>query len=238
LRRPERASGFFIPDLVDNVFGEGWRQPSAPVPSGAARWNHPSLLEPSIVEQIRAAFADSGPVRHVCLNEALQPQNAGAIHAALERAHFVPHHHSPYPLSIAWLKDQEPSALTDFVRWLRTDEAAAWHGWLVGWQGPLLSRQTQVSRMGVGEQFPVHVDTDEQGLAVVYNFTRDWEEQLGGVLHFPQPNGTRDRIRVPPLFNSVFIFHSRNAPHGVSQVKREAGARYRYTVTSFFLAPG
>jgi Rps23 Pro-64 3,4-dihydroxylase Tpa1-like proline 4-hydroxylase len=106
----------------------------------------------------------------------------------------------------------------------------------VGWTGALRSKQVQVSRMGVGEQFPVHVDTHEEGLAVVYNFTRDWEERFGGVLHFAHPSGTWNDLVVPPLFNSVFIFRSADAPHGVSRVKPEAGSRYRYTVTTFFLA--
>jgi Rps23 Pro-64 3,4-dihydroxylase Tpa1-like proline 4-hydroxylase len=91
--------------------------------------------------------------------------------------------------------------------------------------------------MGVGESFPVHLDTKEEGIAVVYNFTRDWEERLGGVLYFPHPSGAGDDIRVPPLFNSVFIFRSRGAPHGVSEVRPEAGGRYRYAIASFFLAP-
>ena len=115
-------------------------------------------------------------------------------------------------------------------------EKADYHAWLVGWQQKLSPRQVQVSRMGVGERFPVHVDTDEEGLAVVYNFTRPWEERFGGVLFFPHPSGTWDELRVPPLFNSVLIFRSREAPHGVSPVLPEAGSHVRYTVTSFFLA--
>jgi len=78
--------------------------------------------------------------------------------------------------------------------------------------------------------------TEDEGLAVVYNFTRPWEERFGGVLVFPHPSGTWDELRIPPLFNSVFIFRSRGAPHGVTQVTPEAGSHWRYTVTSFFLA--
>ena len=237
MRRPEHASGFFIPDLVTNVFGADWARPS-PVLAEAARWSSPALVDPSSVAQINVAFAEGGRVPHVCLSDALRPEVADAIHAALEQARFVRHHHAPYPLSIARLDEQEPSALMDFTRWLRTDEAAAYHAWLVGWNGTLRSKQVQVSRMGVGEQFPVHVDTHEEGLAVVYNFTRDWEERFGGALYFTHPSGTWNDLQVPPMFNSVFIFRSADVPHGVAQVMPEAGSRYRYTVTTFFLADG
>jgi Rps23 Pro-64 3,4-dihydroxylase Tpa1-like proline 4-hydroxylase len=237
LRKPEHRSGFFIPDLVENVFGEDWAKPS-PVPASAENWSHPSLRDPEVVSQVNTAFAEGGRVPHVCLSDVLQPERAEAIHAALERARFVRHHHAPYPLSIARLEELEPSTLTEFTHWLRTEEATAYHAWLVGWPGRLISKQVQVSRMGVGEQFPVHVDTHEEGLAVVYNFTRDWEERFGGVLHFPHPSGTWDDLRVPPLFNSAFIFRSADVPHGVSQVTSEAGSRYRYTITTFLLAPG
>lgn len=237
MRRPDHPSGFFIPDLVHNVFGEAWAHPN-PVLAEASRWNHPHLLNAEVVAQIRTAFAQGGRVPHVCLSDALQPERANALHAALTRARFTPHHHSPYPLSIARLDQQEPSALTEFTQWLRTDEAASYHAWLVGWPGPLVSKQVQVSQMTVGERFPVHIDTEEEGLAVVYNFTRGWEERFGGVLHFPRPSGKGDALRIPPLFNSVFIFRSLGAPHGVTEVTPEAGDRLRYTVTTFFLAPG
>ncbi|HEX8820789.1 MAG TPA: 2OG-Fe(II) oxygenase [Archangium sp.] len=237
MRKPERVSGFFIPDLVENVFGEDWRGPPA-VNVEAARWIHPTLLDPAIATGVRAAFGEGGRVPHVCLSDALAPPVAESVHEALTRARFVPHHHAPYPLSIARQGEQEPSALTGFVQWLGTDAAADYHAWLVGWRQKLVAKQVQVSRMGVGERFPVHVDTEDEGLAVVYNFTRPWEERFGGVLHFPHPSGKGDELRIPPLFNSVFIFRSRGAPHGVSQVLPEAGARFRYTVTSFFLAEG
>jgi hypothetical protein len=235
LRRPERTSGFFIPDLVENVFGEHWRGPPS-THAEAARWIHPTLLDPAMVSGVRQAFVEGGRVPHVCLSDVLQPAVAESVHTALGRARFVPHHHAPYPLSIARYEEQEPSALKGFVEWLGTESAADYHAWLVGWQQKLSPRQVQVSRMGVGERFPVHVDTDEEGLAVVYNFTRPWEERFGGVLFFPHPSGTWDELRVPPLFNSVLIFRSREAPHGVSPVLPEAGSHMRYTVTSFFLA--
>lgn len=235
LRRPERASGFFIPDLVDNVFGEGWRGTS-PVLAEAARWMHPQLVDAAVVSGVREAFAGNGRVPAVCLSDALHPARAEAVHEALGRARFVPHHHAPYPLSIARREEQEPSALTDFVGWLGTEAAAAYHAWLVGVPHRLLPKQVQVSRMGVGERFPEHVDTEDEGLAVVYNFTRPWEERFGGVLVFPHPSGTWDELRIPPLFNSVFIFRSRGAPHAVTPVAPEAAGHWRYTVTSFFLA--
>lgn len=237
LRRPERSSGFFIPDLADSVFGEGWRAPSEAL-AEAARWMHPQLVNPAGAPGVREAFAEGGRVPHVCLAEALQPAQAEAVHEALGRARFVRHHHAPYPLSIARPEEQEPSALTGFVQWLGTQAAADYHAWLVGSPQRLFPRQVQVSRMGVGERFPTHVDTEDEGLAVVYNFTRPWEQRFGGVLVFPHPSGTWDELRIAPLFNSVFIFRSRGAPHAVTEVTPEAGAHSRYSVTSFFLAEG
>ncbi len=235
MRRPERPSGFFIPDLVENTFGEHWRG-DAPR-SAATRWMNPHLVDPARVEDVRAAFQDGGRVPHVCLTHVLLPPLADALHQALEQAHFVRHHHAPYPLSVARREHQRPSVLQDFVQWLGTDEAAAYHGWLVGWPGTLTSKQVQVSRMGVGERFPLHHDTDDEGLAVVYNFTRDWDAALGGVLAFPHPSGTWHELLIPPEFNSVFIFRSQGAAHEVTQVQPEADGRWRYSVTAFFLAP-
>ena len=234
MRRRERPSGFFITDLVEGSFGEAWR---ATDPTGAVHWVHPQLRDPAVVAGVRAAFLDGGRVPHVCLTDVLQAPVADALHAALETARFVPHHHAPYPLSIAPRDRQAPSALLDFMHWLGTDEAAAYHAWLVGWPEPLVSRQVQVSRMGVGERFPLHHDTGDEGLAVVYNFTRDWDESLGGVLAFPHPSGTWNELVIPPAFNSVLIFRAKDAPHEVTAVRPEAGGRWRYSVTAFFLAP-
>lgn len=235
MRRPERPRGFFIPDLVENTFGESWRLPTEAL-GVAARWLTTWPLSTAGVNETRAAFLDGGRVLHVCLPHMLQAPLADAVHAALEQAHFTPHHHAPYPLSIARRDLQRPSALMDFVQWLSSDAAAAYHAWLVNWPQRLVSKQVQVSRMGVGERFPPHHDTDEDGLAVVYNFTRDWDESFGGVLSFPHPSGTWDELRIPPLFNSVFIFRARDAPHEVTQVTPLAGGRWRYTVTAFLLA--
>ncbi|WP_404364643.1 2OG-Fe(II) oxygenase [Corallococcus coralloides] len=134
------------------------------------------------------------------------------------------------------LHHQEPSALTDFRAWIQSADGAAFHAALVGWPEPPQTRQVQVSRMEVGESFPEHRDTDEEGLAVVYNFTRPWEDRFGGGLTFRHPEVDADMMRVPPLFNSVFIFRARGAPHRVTEWTSEARGHLRDSVTAFILA--
>ncbi|WP_373692155.1 2OG-Fe(II) oxygenase [Corallococcus sp. AS-1-6] len=89
---------------------------------------------------------------------------------------------------------------------------------------------------GGGRVLPEAPDTDEEGLAVVYNFTRPWEDRFGGGLTFRHPEVDADMMRVPPLFNSVFIFRARGAPHRVTEWTSEARGHQRYSVTAFILA--
>ena len=161
---------------------EGWRGPSAALVE-AARWMSPQLVDPAVASGVRAAFTEGGRVPHVCLSDVLQPSLAGSVHEALGRARFVPHHHAPYPLSIA--------------------------------------RREEHRGRGARRRLQLH-------------------PALGGAFRrrarLPPPLRHVGRAAHPPLFNSVFIFRSRGAPHGVTQVTPEAGSHWRYTVTSFFLA--
>ncbi|WP_233277915.1 2OG-Fe(II) oxygenase [Myxococcus stipitatus] len=235
--RPERPSGFFISDFADSYFGPvSTREIEKDFPASAADWTRLASTSDSLRTAIRQEFIEGGRVPHVCLQEALLPERAEALHQALCNARFVRHHHGPYALHVAPLNQQVPSALTDFCAWLQSKEGADFHAALVGWPEPLETRQVQVSRMDVGEHFPEHRDTDEEGLAVVYNFTRPWQPSFGGVLTFRHPEAESDLMRVPPLFNSVFIFRPSGAPHRVTEWTSAAQGHHRYSITAFILA--
>jgi|GEM_PF-3903815 len=231
--RPERPSGFFIPGFAEGIFGTVRAVP--PHLAAATPWTRLAVAPEDLRTTIRREFAKGGRVLHVCLQDALLPERAEALHAALRQASFRRHHHAPYPLHVAPLDQQPPSALIDFCAWLRSGESAAFFADLVGWPRPLQTCQVQVSRMEVGESFPLHYDTDEEGLAVVFNFTRPWDERFGGILAFPHPDGTHDSMRVPPLFNSVFIFRAVGALHWVTEWLPAAQGHQRYSVTAFML---
>ena len=234
--RPERPSGFFVADFADSVFGPVHAPPPDAFPPSARTWTRLASAASALHDAIRHEFASGGRVPHVCLQQALLPERAEAMHQALREARFKRHHHGPYPLHIAPLDAQQPSVLTEFCAWLKTDDGAAYHARLVGWPQTLETRQVQVSRMDVGEYFPEHLDTEEDGLAVVYNFTRPWEDRFGGVLAFAHPDGDRDVMRVPPLFNSVFLFRAVGAPHRVTEWTAAAQGHQRYSITAFMLA--
>ncbi len=237
---PERASGFFIRHLPRSVFGSRW-DPLAAARVAAQPWVSPELLTPDFAQRIAQGFRDGGRIPHVFLRSPLLPQAAEALELALCQAEFRPHHHAAYPLQIARLEWQQPSALTAFMRWLGSREAARFHTGLVG--SPLAERdpaftQVQTSRMQVGERFPPHVDTSAEGLAVVYNLTADWGERFGGQLEFPSPvDPARAELRVPVLFNSVVLFRPADAVHRVLEVTPAASPRARHTVTAFYCYP-
>lgn len=233
---PERPSGFFIPAFAEGYFGHPQEAEFDDVRTSAAAWS--PITDAQAIALIRKSFAEVDPdfPRHVCLREMLHAPLAKAVHGDLERAPFRRHHHGPYPLHVAPLEALQPGALAAFCAWLQSSESAAFHAALVGWSAPLRTRQVQVSRMNVGELFPPHIDTEESGLAVIYNFSRDWEPLHGGALAFPHPRVPgRDGIVVPALFNSCFIFHTTGASHRVTPIAPEAAERSRYSVTAFML---
>lgn len=231
LDRDERGnalSAFFIEDLVPSLLGDE----TVDVTAHARRFVSDDVV--SGVKEIREAFQDGGRVKHVALDAALRPRIAAGIGAALEQARFRRHHHAPYRIEVAPLETLAESALSKFCAWMRSDDAARFHGWLAGWPPdgrPLVSKQVQIARARRGDEFPVHVDTNEEGVACVYNFTRGFESGDGGTLYFPHRG--RNELVLAPRFNSLILFRPRNAPHGVSQVTAARG-KTRFTVTAFF----
>jgi hypothetical protein len=219
---------FFIEDLVPSLLGDE----ATDVTSRARRFISPEVV--SGVREIRQAFHEGGRVKHVGLERVLTPRVAAAIGDALEQARFRRHHHAPYRIEVSPLEKLESSALSRFCRWLSTADAARFHGWLAGWPvdgAPLESRQVQVARARRGDEFPLHVDTDEEGLACVYNFTRGFGPEDGGKLYFPHRG--RTELELAPLFNTMILFRPRDAAHGVSRVTAARG-KTRFTVTAFF----
>lgn len=218
---------FFIEDLVESLLGDE----AVDVTARARRFLSEDVV--SNATPIREAFLSSGRVKHVALERVVKPRVAAGIDQALHEARFHRHHHAAYRIEIARLEALRASHLRTFCRWLGTDDAARFHGWLTGWPGegrPLRAKQVQVARARKGDEFPVHVDMDEEGLAAVYNFSEPFEAEDGGTLYFPGPKG-RDLLRLPALFNTLIVFRPRNAPHGVSRI---TGSRVRFSVTAFF----
>lgn len=215
---------FFITGLAEQLLGDELHD----VTERAREFVAPELFEHAVA--IRQAFHDGGRVKHVVLRDALRPAIARAIGEALRAARFHRHHHRAYHLDIAALPALRPSALTRFCAWLASDDAALFHGWLAGWPARH-PRQVQVARARRGDEFEVHVDMTDEGLAAVYNFTRGFTARDGGELYFPHEG--RVELLVPPRFNTLALFRPRAAPHGV---RRVTAHKARYTVTSFFTA--
>ncbi|MFT3712809.1 MAG: 2OG-Fe(II) oxygenase [Archangium sp.] len=217
-------TAFFIEDLVESLLGPE----AVDVSRGARRFISREVL--SAVGPIREAFLSSGKVKHVALERVLREGVASAVAAGLKRARFRRHHHAAYRIEISALDALADSPLRKFVRWLATDDAARFHGWLAGWptDGQALhARQVQVARARRGDEFPVHVDMDEEGLAAVYNFSEGFDAARdGGELYFPSA-----KLVLPPIFNTMILFRPKNAPHGVSEL---VGKKTRYSVTAFF----
>lgn len=224
-----REARFFIEDLVPSLLGDETED----VTRAARRFISREVLESAA--EIREAFLDGGRVRHVCLDGALAPRVAKDVGAALETAPFRRHHHAPYRIDVAPLDELGRSRLSRLCAWLGSSEGAAFHAWLTGWPGEgwrLAEWQVQVARARRGDEFPVHVDTDEEGIACVYNFSRGFGPDDGGVLYFPHRG--RVKLAVPPAFNRLTLFRPKGAPHGVSHITAPRSAS-RYTVTVFYL---
>jgi hypothetical protein len=225
---PERASstGLFLSGL----------QPT-PEP---ARFFAPAFLDDVAGRALRPRFGQGG-LHHVTVQSPLAPGFAASIASALEDARFVRHPYGPYPLHVARRTEQRESALTEFMSWLSTPDSIGFHTGAAG--APLVAGalpplrlfdkvQVQASRMLLGESFPLHVDTDQLGIAAVYNLTRSLDQQGadGGVLEF---EGVGRSVVVPPRFNTLTLFAATDVPHRVTEIRSTGGARY--SITSFFL---
>lgn len=205
----------------------------------AASLVHGRLLEPYAAGKIAKTFAENTPLSRVFIEHALRAEVADSIATELLTAAFIPHHHAPYPLHIAPLRSIDPTTILGrFTAWLKSPAAAAYHVSLVGLSSLPRSIssawiQVQVARMTTGQFFPVHVDTDEEGLTCVYQFTRGYDESDGGRLFLGSDEQTAEFV-VSPVFGSLFMFRPQNARHGVSPV-RALPERPRFTVTAFYL---
>lgn len=232
-------AGLFIPELVDNTFGPTWRtvvSALSPEADAAREWLHPQLFELATVTQIRRTFLSD---RCLCLQSALSDDNAASLaHTLREEARFQPHHHSAYPLDIAPLSLPQPDVLQAWTAWLSSQAAARFHAWLVAWPYPRLRTyrvQVQVSQMTSGQEFPLHHDTDDEGIAVVYNLSQGWEPGFGGVLCFSDLKQERWLFKIPPHYNTMTIFRPRSAPHMVTPIAEAAEGFRRHTITAFYL---
>ncbi len=207
----------------------------------AALFMHERLLDRYVTKRIARAFFDNGLPYHVCLDHALRPEMADAIGRDLLQTSFVPHHHAPYPLHVApHATLPAESVLTRFITWLRSPLAAVYHTALAGIAHLPRSVtsawvQVQIARMTTGESFPLHIDTEEEGITCVYQFTRGYGDDDGGQLYFSSSaKDSTPELVIPPVFGSLLLFRPKGAAHAVTLVKAPAD-KPRFTVTAFYL---
>jgi len=230
---------FFVRDLGANGPLPALEHLVPEARDAAAMFVHHRLLDAYVVRRMQRAFAGNGDPRHVFIEHALRIETADSIAKNLLTATFARHHYTPYPIHIAALSSIHPqTALGRFVSWLLSPAAAAYHTILVGAQ-PLPKSvssawvQVQVARMTTGEYFPMHIDTEDEGITCVYQFTSGYSDEDGGRLYLgPSEHGAD--IVIAPVFGSLCIFRPKNAPHGVTTVNAPAD-RPRFTVSAFYL---
>jgi Rps23 Pro-64 3,4-dihydroxylase Tpa1-like proline 4-hydroxylase len=230
---------FFVRGLASSIQRQTMQHLTPEAREAAAPFVHSRLFEPYASQRIAQSFANHGSPSRVFIEHALRSEAADSLATDLFETSFVPHHHAPYPLHIAPLRSINPNTnLGKFTTWLRSPAAAAYHVLLAGFSSLPRSissawLQVQVSRMTTGQFFPIHIDTDEEGLTCVYQFTRDYTSADGGQLYFGKEERSPDFV-VSPIFGSLFMFCPRNVPHGVSRVSASA-ERPRFTITAFYL---
>lgn len=201
-------------------------------PEGNHGWLVDELIDAH--HRVAGAFAAAPRVPSVFIEDALAPLRARSVALSLASARFVPHHHAAYALHIA-PRGEQSGALASFMDWLAQPSTARLHLGLVGLPSDrhLTQIQVQVSRMTVGEKFPLHVDTAEPALACVYNFTEGLADlDHGGALCFSRDDGVRDIVS-PPQFNSACFFLSTHAAHEVTTVTKPGALRY--SATAFYV---
>ena len=220
--------GFFIEDLLESLTGTAHQGPVSPFHaaevSGEAAASFPSL------------FAESGAPPHLCLDLPLLAPVADRIQRELSRAPFKRHHHASYEIDILPRQAMAIGELPRFVDWLASEDGAAFHRAWVGWppgRAALTQVQVQTARARFGDAFEEHVDSDEEGIAVVYAFSKGMRPADGGALYFPRPDGKGNALWVEPAFNRVLVFRPRGAPHGVTRIVSKRVTRY--TITAFYL---
>ncbi len=203
----------------------------------AATFIAPAFVHGRPARRLWPVFQHAPHVPHLSLAPALRPEVAAAIARDLAQAAFAPHHHAAYRIDVC-RRPAPGSVLGRFFTWLASAGAVTWIQALFGAPPSLrglVPRQVQISRMVTGQGFAPHVDTLDDGVTVVFQFTRGYAAAHGGALAFV-PAGTVPVIAVPPVFNTAFVFRPAGVRHTVTDVAADAPGP-RYTITAFFLRP-
>ncbi len=90
--------------------------------------------------------------------------------------------------------------------------------------------ETFLSKYEKGDFLTTHHDKGNGHFAFIYQLTKDWNPNHGGILHFVE--GTEIKKVVSPKFNSLTIFRIKDVPitdHFVSMVTCENKTRMAFT---------
>lgn len=126
--------------------------------------------------------------------------------------------------------------LDDFEAWLNGPEVISLARDLTG-DGRITACDAQATRFLPGHVLTAHNDRDLKGrrlYAFVFNFSRDWKPDWGGLLLFHDAGGHVSE-GFTPGFNTLNLFKAPQ-PHAVSQVADYA-AHPRLAVSGWFLGP-
>ena len=163
-----------------------------------------------------------------------QAQIDSAIYAAARESFQFRYENIRVPAA-GGLRQSVPAALNAFADFLATDASLAFFRSVTG-VADIGSVDARATAYGPGHFLTAHnddADGQSRRVAYVFNLTKRWNSDWGGLLNFPdEPN--RRAISFIPAFNAMNLF-AVPQPHSVSFVTPFAGAR-RYSVTGWLHA--
>ncbi len=252
---PERASGFFIPDLGRSYLGNEWygsggenaeSQPSSlwpeaisPLPpdaySCASPFLIPSLLELKLCTIAREAYAQASPFPHAYIDKPLHSEVADSIERALEELDMEPLSSQGEAMAGARGINYSARALEGFLGWLASDGAAQFHFWLVGLQyHGICHPQILVRSVPPGELPFEECHGATARLVVFYFLTRVWHPELGGGLYFGNSRTCGPTVSVHPDFNGMFLYYPGGVFLGVNPfIGMHKAERFRVITVSY-----
>jgi Rps23 Pro-64 3,4-dihydroxylase Tpa1-like proline 4-hydroxylase len=128
-----------------------------------------------------------------------------------------------------------PAPLKAFADFLSSDAVLSFMRAVTG-ADDIVSSDARATAYGPGHFLTVHNDNDigeTRRVAYVFNLTKQWQADWGGLLTFPDQDNRRAEAFIP-AFNAMNLF-AVPQPHSVSFVAPFAGAR-RYSVTGWLHA--
>jgi Rps23 Pro-64 3,4-dihydroxylase Tpa1-like proline 4-hydroxylase len=122
-----------------------------------------------------------------------------------------------------------------FKQWLKSEETQKWISNITN-EELTGTGESFISRFKSGQFLSPHHDKNKGKIGFVYNTTKDWKPEYGGMLHIMEEDYKTVNKVVMPKFNQVTIFHipkSEGIPHFVSHVVNGV-SRHRLSFTGWF----